>query len=141
MGWLSLIVFYVLILLKTHSTLHLKHTHQHPSKHTTWHFIPIPNIHLSWKTYENQHTSTVNINHHKSQHVPIKCISSHMASYHGQGRTQAWQQASIHHIQVANKSWQKGRHGNKVLIIKYIPNFQTWKQASNKHIHLQNVCS
>ena len=43
MGQLPLIVSYVLIQLKAHSTLHLKHTHTHThthtSKHTTWHLI------------------------------------------------------------------------------------------------------
>ena len=76
------------------------HTHKHTSKHTIWYFIPRPNIHLS--------CSSTN----PSIHLSWQITSSLTYIYH------TW-----YIIKAANKSWQKGRHGNKVLIIIYIPNF------------------
>ena len=100
MGWLPLIVSYILILLRTHSTLHLKHTnthtHLHTSKHRTRHFIlnltyiyhayhhiTNPSIHLSW-----QSTNPI---------IHLSCISSHPR-----------QQTNKIFIRIETQTWQQG---------------------------------
>ena len=85
-------------------------------------FHPKPNIHLSCLSTIINHNMFLSkhlmASHHKPQHTSIMAIISSKA---------------------ANKSWQK--HGNNVLIIKYIPNIQARNQASNNNIHNENVCS
>ena len=96
MGRLPLIVSYVLILLKAHSTWHLKHTHTHT--HTSIYLNIQHDISFQTLTLINHvHQSTLAYiyhGNHLNTSPSIHIISSHPKQQKNQGKT--WQQGINH---------------------------------------------
>ena len=119
---LSLFVSYVLILLKAHSTLHLKHTHTHTHTHTSIHPSIQQGISSQTLTYIYH-----GIHIKSSTHLPYISTITNPSMLLSKASHLIW-----HHIMVQVEH----RHGNKQAYIISKAENKSWNNQTNMLLHL-----